>query len=464
MKLCIKLVLTVLLTFSFTASIAQEPSVKRVYQDPVDLSAAKYKRKDLNGVTCALVKVQIVADDVEFFGNVVGDVDRKAGEYWVYLIDGTKMFRIQSNSFIPVNITFADYDIPAVLSNNTYVVTLELPPPTGSRPSNAGFNYLILTVSPPDAKVIVGGKPREVKNGQSKVLLKTGTYDFHVESPGYIPEDGSVTVRSAKVEKTVTLKSTKGAVSITSATPGTEIFINGDKVGTGSWSGSLLPDTYSIEGRREGFYPAEIIHTVNMGDNGVVAIPELTPMLGSANIDFEPTGSKITIDGKDFGVTPNVVNGLTAGNHSVTISHEGYVSETLTVTILESDVTTVTGVLDENKYVEVVGEQAHFPGGETAMFKFLSNILNYPSAAVEDNVQGKVYIGFTVEKDGSLSNFRVLRGKHPALDAEALRVVKNLPNFIPANQNGIPVRQEFSLPINFRLDSGKSKKEKKIKK
>lgn len=460
MKLCIKLVLTVLLTFSFTASIAQEPSVKRVYQDPVDLSAAKYKRKDLNGVTCALVKVQIVADDVEFFGNVVGDVDRKAGEYWVYLIDGTKMFRIQSNSFIPVNITFADYDIPAVHSNNTYIVTLELPP-AGSRPTNAGFNYLILTVSPPDAKVIVGGKPREVKNGQSKVLLKTGTYDFHVESPGYIPEDGSVTVRSAKVEKTVTLKSTKGAVSITSATPGTEIFINGDKVGTGSWSGSLLPDTYSIEGRLEGFYPAEIIHTVNMDDNGVVAIPELTPMLGSANIDFEPTGSKITIDGKDFGVTPNIVNGLTAGNHSVTISHDGYASETLTVTIIESDVTTVTGVLDENKIFITAEEEAHFPGGEAAMFKFLSRNLLYPSEAMAENVQGKVYISFVVEKDGSLSNIRILRGKHPALDAEALRAVKTLPNFIPAKQNGIPVRQEITLPINFRLDSGKSKKEKK---
>lgn len=435
--------------------------MKRVYQDPVDLSAAKYKRKDLNGVTCALVKVQIVADDVEFFGNVVGDVDRKAGEYWVYLIDGTKMFRIQSNSFIPVNITFADYDIPAVLSNNTYIVTLELPPPAGSRPTNAGFNYLILTVSPPDAKVIVGGKPREVKNGQSKVLLKTGTYDFHVESPGYIPEDGSVTVKSAKVEKTVTLKSTKGAVSITSATPGTEIFINGDKVGTGSWSGNLLPDTYSIEGRLEGFYPAEIIHTVNMDDNGVVAIPELTPMLGSANIDFEPTGSKITIDGKDFGVTPNIVNGLTAGNHSVTISHDGYASETLTVTIIESDVTTVTGVLDENKIFITAEEEAHFPGGEAAMFKFLSRNLLYPSEAMAENVQGKVYISFVVEKDGSLSNIRILRGKHPTLDAEALRAVKTLPNFIPAKQNGIPVRQEITLPINFRLDSGKSKKEKK---
>lgn len=81
MKTFLRIAIAFLLPMLLPAvTAAQEPAVKRVCSDPIDLSAAKYLRKDLNDKACALVKVQIVADGVEFFGNTVGSVERKAGE------------------------------------------------------------------------------------------------------------------------------------------------------------------------------------------------------------------------------------------------------------------------------------------------------------------------------------------------------------------------------------------------
>ncbi len=462
MKTFLRIAIAFLLPMLLPAvTAAQEPAVKRVCSDPIDLSAAKYLRKDLNDKACALVKVQIVADGVEFFGNTVGSVERKAGEYWVYMTDGTKMLRIQSNSFIPVDIRFPDYGIPALASNNTYIITLEMPAAAVAPSAKAGLNYLIMTVSPTDAKVIVDGKPREVKHGQSKILLKNGTYGFLVESPGYISEEGTVTINNARLEKSVTLRSSKGSLSIATTTPGTEIYINGDKVAAGSWTGQLLPDTYSIEGRLQGYHTAEIIQTVAMGESHAVTIPGLTPRTGSLNIDYEPTGAKITIDGKEHGVTPDVIDDLIIGPHSVTISHEGFADKTMTVDIAESQTTDLSGKLDETKSIVLVEEyQAHFPGGDAELLKFLAKNIVYPKSAIEKDIQGTVVVGFDVEKDGSLSNIRILRGMDPDLDKEALRVVGLIPNFIPGYQNGINVKQPFTLPVKFKLIGDKKKKKK----
>lgn len=99
----------------------------------------------------------------------------------------------------------------------------------------------------------------------------------------------------------------------------------------------------------------------------------------------------------------------------------------------------------------VVEQKPQFPGGDAAMYSWIGSNMNYPAQAAEEGVSGKVTVQFIVEKDGSISNVKVVRGKHPALDAEAVRVVKKMPKWVPGRNNGAPVRVTYLLPVTFRL-------------
>ncbi len=94
---------------------------------------------------------------------------------------------------------------------------------------------------------------------------------------------------------------------------------------------------------------------------------------------------------------------------------------------------------------------ASFPGGESAMYAFLCENLCYPEQAQKDKLEGMVVIRFTVERDGSLDEFSIVKSVSPELDAEAIRVVKQMPKWKPGTEDGVPVRYIMSLPITFKL-------------
>lgn len=98
-----------------------------------------------------------------------------------------------------------------------------------------------------------------------------------------------------------------------------------------------------------------------------------------------------------------------------------------------------------------VQQQPEFPGGDAAMYKWISEHLQYPAAAAEEGVSGRVTVEFIVSKTGTIENARVVRGRHPALDKEALRVVKAMPKWNPGRNNGQPVKVTYILPVTFRL-------------
>jgi protein TonB len=107
----------------------------------------------------------------------------------------------------------------------------------------------------------------------------------------------------------------------------------------------------------------------------------------------------------------------------------------------------------EDKIFIVVEEKPEYPGGETALFKFISENLSYPSEAEKNNVQGKVILKFVVNPDGSVGKIEVLRSIDPLLDNEAIRVVKTLPKFRPGKQGGVPVKVWFMLPVLFKIET-----------
>lgn len=92
-----------------------------------------------------------------------------------------------------------------------------------------------------------------------------------------------------------------------------------------------------------------------------------------------------------------------------------------------------------------------FPGGGDAMEQFINDNIKYPAEAKSKNIQGKVYVQFIVEKDGSISEVSIRRGAHKSLDDEAIRVVKLMPNWEPGAMRGKKVRVRYTLPITFSL-------------
>lgn len=98
---------------------------------------------------------------------------------------------------------------------------------------------------------------------------------------------------------------------------------------------------------------------------------------------------------------------------------------------------------------QVVEDMPQFPGGSVQ--KWISKNVKYPMIAQENNIQGKVFVQFVIEKDGSVSDVKVARSVDPSLDKEAIRVVKAMPKWKPGKQRGKPVRVSYTVPINFQL-------------
>ena len=103
---------------------------------------------------------------------------------------------------------------------------------------------------------------------------------------------------------------------------------------------------------------------------------------------------------------------------------------------------------------DVVEQMPEYPGGPKALMEFLNNNVQYPAEAEKAGIQGRVIATFVVEKDGSISNAKVVKSVDPLLDAEALRVIGAMPNWKPGMQNGKVVRVKYTVPLSFHLDGG----------
>ena len=107
--------------------------------------------------------------------------------------------------------------------------------------------------------------------------------------------------------------------------------------------------------------------------------------------------------------------------------------------------------VDDNKVFDIVEQKPQFPGGEAALLKYVAEHIRYPAMAQENNIQGRVVVKFVVTKTGAVGEVKVVRGKDPDLDKEAVRVDKSLSQFVPGKMNGHAVNVCYTLPIQFNL-------------
>jgi len=117
----------------------------------------------------------------------------------------------------------------------------------------------------------------------------------------------------------------------------------------------------------------------------------------------------------------------------------------------EKVVDEVPPAVEETKVFDVVEQMPSFKGGDAALMEWLSKNIKYPVVAEENGIQGRVVATFVVERDGSITDVKIVKSVDPSLDKEAVRVLKAMPKWIPGKQNGQAVRVKYTVPVTFRL-------------
>ena len=153
---------------------------------------------------------------------------------------------------------------------------------------------------------------------------------------------------------------------------------------------------------------------------------------------------------------PQVVEVLNIVDDDVEIKEELIIDTEVTKDMIIDVAPVVSTVAKEEEEEEtqvffIVEDMPEFPGGEAALRQFIANEIKYPVIAQENGIQGRVYVTFVVNTDGSIADAKIARGVDPSLDKEALRVVSTLPRWKPGMQRGKAVRVSYTVPINFVL-------------
>ncbi|WP_302428048.1 SUMF1/EgtB/PvdO family nonheme iron enzyme [uncultured Prevotella sp.] len=345
-----KILLSFFMLFAIMSTVfAQKLKVESFKLASNDITAQSHPRKDLNNLNCALVKVGIALDGVKFDGSIMGDPIQKLGEYWVYMPKGVSMLQVLHKNYTPLMVNFYDYDVGKVESGMTYILTLSKP--SGStEPTDAGGNFYALTVNPKNAVVTIDGNQQTVStDGEYSAMLPYGNHTYKVEAGGYISKSGSFTISSSDMTPiNVSLVSAMATVSVTCPTPAVSLYVDKKSVGTMPWTGSLKEGMHLIEAKKDGYRSQQ--RTINLSQQQKldVAFNELAAIQGNLSVNYKPFGAEVYIDGNKVGQSPHVFNGIMVGSHKVEIKKDGYGTDSKTVSILEGQTASLSGVLTTN--------------------------------------------------------------------------------------------------------------------
>ena len=188
-----KLITILMLLLIVCRMEGQELAVKSFAFVQSDLSAQTQPRKDLNNKNCALVKVGIGLQGVQFEGNVVGKVVNKIGEYWVYMPRCSRMLKVKHPNYSPIMVTFPNYGVEKLESNRTYQLTMN----ASNTRQNTQRQTMTIRYTPTSAMVLIDSKLVKGSKGMVKATLPVGQHSYMVICDGYESEEGIVKLKSS---------------------------------------------------------------------------------------------------------------------------------------------------------------------------------------------------------------------------------------------------------------------------
>ena len=345
-----KIILLFLVALLHLSMQAQELTVKSFVEKTNDLTASVHERKDTNGTPCALVKVQLATSGAQFSPNVVGNVEYKVNEYWVYLPAGSQHMEVILPNFPTKDIVFADYGVK-LDPKATYILTLSLPE-TNSASQMVTKQYLVFNLKPADATLEVNGETWTNTNGKCRKFVPFGNYTYTIKANNYRTSTGTVTVNDPinKVVVNVSLEHTFGSIKIPSSASmdGAMVYIDGNNVGTVPLLlQGVLTGNHALEVKKEGYLTYEENIIVHKGQ---------TYSIGNKELSKAPTQITITVNGVSFdmrrieagtfmmGATPEMEepNDDEKPVHQVTLTNNYYigkfeVTQTLWEAVMDSN-------------------------------------------------------------------------------------------------------------------------------
>ena len=203
------LLFIVLLFAAISSAIAQKLTVESFKLASSDLTAQTQPRKDLNDRNCAVVKVQFVGELTNIEGNVIMPLVKRNNETWVYMPQNTRQMKVITKNYLPLMVTFADYDVEKLESNRTYVLTLL----NSSQQQAQQTQTLSIRYSPSSATVLVDNKMVKGTNGVAQTTLPIGQHSYIVFCDGYDSEEGTVKLK-ASTPSNLQITLSKEAVAI----------------------------------------------------------------------------------------------------------------------------------------------------------------------------------------------------------------------------------------------------------
>ena len=343
---------------------AQNISVSsfRLLETDLTANTAGTMEQDQNGEVAALIKVVTTQTGFTFDGGSLGIVKtvQKPAEIWVYVPRGLKKITISH----PQLGILRDYYLPvAIASAKTYEMVFIAGEVQTIVKQARTSQYVVFQLTPPNAFVELNGEVLATNEGTATKLMKFGTYNYRVQAPNYLPEAGNVTINDPKNKHVVNVALKPNFSSVTLNVDGNaEIWVNGERKGTGSWTGNLGAGTYVFEAKkknhRDSYMSRDIIVT---SEPQTITLQAPTPILGEADINSTPAMADIYIDGKKVGQTPQMVSDLLVGQHQVRISKQGYSDYNSTLTVREGETSILTAKLEKLKAEQTVA----VPNSET---------------------------------------------------------------------------------------------------
>ncbi|MGM9799925.1 MAG: SUMF1/EgtB/PvdO family nonheme iron enzyme [Muribaculaceae bacterium] len=349
--------MVILLSVLSFSAMGQDMIIRSLEAKPFDASASVHRRLDLNKQPCALVKVQLAAPGAAFEGNVIGEVEYKVSEYWVYMSRDTKRIAIKCPNYLPVMVEFSDYGIRGLDGGTTYELVVALPMLYNKNEPQVTAQYVMFEVSPQNAIVELDGEILEVTDGTAQARKLFGTYPYKVFAPLYHPEESTVKVIDPENKHivTVNLAPAYGYLSVpgTGTLSGAKVYVNNEYKG-------MTP--YNSEKMASGVYDVKIVKSlyaslqrqVTVKDNETTTFsPELSADYADVTFTVE-NGADIYINNEYKG-SGTWKGSLGSGNYVVECRKENHKPSTREINITPAQngqvisltpATPITGSLD----------------------------------------------------------------------------------------------------------------------
>lgn len=336
--------LTLLLLFFCATLFADEFEIANFYAAQGDLAATRYPKKDLDGNTCALIKVLTDIQGMEFDANrgMAADVVQKSpGEYWLYVSPGEKAIKLMHRDFKP-----EWFNIPgSVESGRVYVLEVKR---KGGSVAAIDENLVTLTFRLNEQGVFISrnnAAPVQVEGKSvADFQLPPGEYSFRFSKEGFEDVTRTITVEkdhivdiSLQQGAATTRLNLPGILSIYSAPDQAEVFLNGQKVGFTPYTDQLIAGEYQLMLTKDLYHPYSGTFTLEEGETKELPLINLKPRFGYIEVASTPSGADVYLDDKLIGKTPVARREIESGEHTLRTEFNLYHDKTETFIIEDGD-------------------------------------------------------------------------------------------------------------------------------